>query len=281
MSFTKVANQMKIVLTLGLSLTLVTTGFAQRIDDAEPSTGKIVHTSLSRIRSAADAYRHVWVRFRVQFVSMGTVKNPFFTRFVPANYANFYAWAGEQRIWQREEYEVPFPLLFLPKDSSQLEELYQLKLYTQLDVIGIVRNVFSGEPWIEIRGFRQGPKKVTTSVLTHMYRGEQFMKKREWVKAISELSLAHSANIPDNVLLATHQNLGVCHLRLGEAEIAVKHMRRAMALAKDPDVETRRLAEVAETSPEQELDRTVTGAQIADHERPMWEAFEGLEMTAH
>lgn len=269
---------MKIVPTLGLSLTLVTTGFAQRIDDAEPSTGKIVNTSLSQIRRAADAYRQVWVRFKVQFVSMGTVKNPFFTRFVPEKYANFYAWAGEQPIWQKEHYETPFPLLFLPKNSAQLEDLYKLKLYTQMEVIGIVRNVFSGEPWIEIRGFKQGARKVTTSVLTHMYRGEQFMKKRDWAKAISELSLAHSADIPDNVLLATHQNLAVCHLRLGESGIAVKHMRRALALVDDPDYETRRLAQVAEMNPELELDRTVTGAQIADHERPMWEAFEDLEM---
>lgn len=269
---------MKTVLTLGLSLALVSTGFAQGVDDDEPTTGKIVTTSLSQIRRAADAYRHVWVRFKVQFVSMGTVKNPFFTRFVPAKYANFYAWAAEQKIWRKEEYETPFPLLFLSKRSPQLEELYQLKLYTQLEVIGIVRNVFSGEPWIEIKGFKQGSSKVTTGVLAHLYRGEQYMKKRDWQKAISELSLAYADQIPDYVLAATHQNLALCHLRLGEAAIAVKHMRRAMALTRDPDAETRRLAQVAENNPEMELDRSVAGAQIADHERPMWEAFEEQEM---
>jgi tetratricopeptide (TPR) repeat protein len=269
---------MKTVLTLGLSLVLVSTGLAQKVDDDEPTTGKIVATSLSQIRRAADAYRHVWVRFKVQFVSMGTVKNPFFTRFVPAKYANFYAWAAEQKIWQKEEYETPFPLLFLSKRSPQLEELYRLKLYTNMEVIGIVRNVFSGEPWIEIKGFKQGSRKVTTGVLAHLYRGEQYMKKRDWQKAISELSLAYADEIPDYVMMATHQNLAVCHLRLGEAAIAAKHMRRAMALTEDPDAETRRLAQVAETNPELELDRTVTGAQIADHERPMWEAFEDQGM---
>lgn len=277
MSFTKVANPMKIALTLGLSLTLVTAGLAQDTRDDDPSINKIVNTTLSQIRTAADAYRHVWVRFKVQFVSVGTVKNPFFTRFVPSKYANFYAWADEQPIWQKEEYEDPFPLLFLPKDSPQLEKLYQLKLYTRMQVVGIVRNVFSGEPWIEVKGFKLGARKVTTSVLTHLYRGEQYMKKHEWSKAISELSMAYADDMPDHVIVATHKNLAVCHLRLGEAPAAVRHMREVMALTADPDYETRRLAKVAETDPALELDRTVTGAEIADHERPMWEAFEEME----
>jgi hypothetical protein len=276
MSLTKVANPMKIVLTLGLSLALATTGFAQARDD-EPLTGKIVHTTLSQIRKTAEAYQGVWVRFPVQFVSIGTVKNPFFTRFVPSRYANFYAWGGEQPIWRKEEYETPFPLLFLPKTSSQLEELYKLKLYTRLDIIGVVRNVFSGEPWIEVSGFTPKSKRVTTSVLSHLYRGEQFMKKREWGKAISELSLAQGENIPEDMLFAMHRNLAICHLRIGEADVAVRHMQLAMSLTKDPDFETRRLAEVAQTTPEKELDRTVTGVEVADHERPMWEAFENSE----
>jgi len=268
---------MKIVLTLGLSLTLVTPGLAQSGEDGEPLTGKIVQTTLSQIRKTAEAYQGVWVRFPVQFVSIGTVKNPFFTRFVPSRYTNFYAWAEEQPIWQKEEYEAPFPLLFLAKTSPQVEDLYSLKLYTRLDVIGVVRHVFSGEPWIEVRGFTPKSKKVTTSLLSHLYRGAQFMKKREWRKAISELSLAQADDVPDNVLFNMHRSLAICHLRIGEADQALKHMHLAMSLTKEPDPETRRLAEVAQTTPEQELDRTITGVEVADHERPMWEAFEDGE----
>ncbi|MHC4897575.1 MAG: tetratricopeptide repeat protein [Planctomycetota bacterium] len=269
---------MKIVLTLGLFLALSTTGYAQRIDDDDPADDRTVRTSLSRIRLAADAYRNVWVSFPVQFVSMGSVKNPFFTRFVPAKYANFYAWPAEQQIWRRDKYEDPFPLLFLSKRSDQLERLYKMKLYQQMQVTGVVRNVFQGEPWIEIVWFDELDPKVNTSVLSHLYRGEQFMKKREWSKAISEFSLAPASNVPDNVVAHVHKSLAVCYLRLGEPDTAISHLNVALSMVEEPDAEARRLADVAVRTPESELDRTVTGAQIADHERPMWEAFEEMEL---
>ena len=266
---------MKNVLTLGLFLALSTPGYAQEhVNDDDPTTGKIVNTTLSEILMAADAYRNVWVRFPVQFVSVGTVKNPFFTRFVPSKFANFYAWAAEQEIWRYEEYTAPFPLLFLSKSSSQLERLYELKLYKQLYVTAVVRNVFQGEPWIQVMAFNEIDAQVTTGVLTHLYRGEQFMKQREWSKAISELSLAPAANAPDNVAAHVHKDLAVCFLRLGEPGTAIRHLDIAMSKMKEPDADIRRLAYVAVKTPEKELDRTITGAQVADHERPMWEAFD-------
>jgi hypothetical protein len=223
---------------------------------------------------AADAYRNVWVRFPVQFVSVGTVKNPFFTRFVPARYANFYAWGGEQKIWRLEEYTSPFPLLFLSKRSSQLEQLYEIKLYQQLYVTAVVRSVFQGEPWIEVVAFNILDTKVSTGVLTHLYRGEQFMNQREWSKAISELSLAPAATAPNNVAAHVHKDLAICFLRLGESKAAVRHLDIAMSKMEEPDADIRRLSEVALKTPEKELDRSIGGGQIADYERPMWEAFD-------
>ncbi len=100
------------------------------------------------------------------------------------------------------------------------------------------------------------------------------MQQREWSKAISELSLAPAANAPNNVAAHVHKDLAVCFLRLGEPGTAIRHLDISMSKMKEPDADIRRLAYVAVKTPEKELDRTITGVQVADHERPMWEAFD-------
>ncbi|MEE9126511.1 MAG: hypothetical protein V3U11_05175, partial [Planctomycetota bacterium] len=58
------------------------------------------------------------------------------------------------------------------------------------------------------------------------------------------------------------------------SKAAVRHLEIAMSKVEEPDAETRRLARVALKTPERELDRSITAIRVADHERPMWEAFE-------
>lgn len=261
---------MKIALTLGLSLALCTPALA---GDQDP-VGKVVETTLTQVRRSPDAFKGVWVSFNVQFTSIGRVQNPFFTQFVPSKFANFYGWAVEQPIWRKSEYDDLYGMLFMDKENDQLDRLYQLKTYQQIKVTGVVRNVFQGEPWIEVASFTEMSNKVNTAVLAHMYRGEQFMKKREWNKAISELSLAPAAEVPEGVLATVHKNMAICYLRLGESGTAMRHINSAISMGQSSDPEIQRLAKVASQRPEEELDRTVTGAQIQDHERPMWEAFE-------
>lgn len=264
---------MKIVLTLGLSLALGTPCLAAPGGETPPN-GKIVETTLSAVRRSPDAYMGVWVSFDIQFTSMGRVQNPFFTQFVPSMFANFYGWAAEQPIWRKEEYDDVFGMLFLDKRNEQLDQLYKLKTYQRVKITGVVRNVFQGEPWIEVKEFSELSLQVNTAVLSHLYRGEQFMAKRQWNKAISELSLAPGSDAPTHVQGMVHKDLGICYLRLGESGRAVSHLNSALSLLGDADPELQQLAQVASQRPEAELDRTVSNTQIQDHERPMWEAFE-------
>ena len=106
----------------------------------------VVETTLTRVRLDPEAYRGVRISFPVQFASLGQVHNPFFTRFVPSDYANFYAWADEQPIWRKNEYDDVFGQLFLSKVNEQLPELYDLRVYDRLHIEGVVRNTFQGTP---------------------------------------------------------------------------------------------------------------------------------------
>ncbi|HLQ38227.1 MAG TPA: hypothetical protein VK348_10515 [Planctomycetota bacterium] len=237
--------------------------------------GSAVRTTLTQIRAEPEAYKGVKVVFPLQFASLGKLSNPFFTKFTPADFANFYAWAEEQPLWRQEAYEDLFGTLFYPKLGPKLEQLYQLRVYQRLQVTGVIRNTFQNQPWIEVTDFEVVPGQVDMAVLTHVYRGEQMMKERRWQRAIAELTLAPGEGVPETVLHAVHKNLGICYLRIGEIARAAAHLQAAAATCTEPDVEVERLIAVAAARPAQELDRSVNQSGLKDYERPMWEAFDG------
>ena len=211
----------------------------------------------------------------MQFASLGKISNPFFTRFTPTEYSNFYTWADEQPIWQEKSYQDLFGMLFLAKTHPKLEALYALHVYQRIRVTGVVRNTFQNTPWIEVTDFDTVSGQLDTAVLTHLFRGEKLMEQRAWQRAIAELSLAPGEGVPPSALCAAHRNLGICLLRMGESQAAIGYLESAASLGKHQDLEVENLLAMAKSQPEQALDRTVDARGLKDSERPMWEAFDG------
>lgn len=237
--------------------------------------GESVRTTLTEVRREPEAFKNVKIVFTVQFGSLGKLSNPFFTQFTPTDYANFYAWADEQPIWRQDAYEDLFGMLFYAKFGSQLDQLYKLGVYDRVEITGVVRNTFQGTPWIEVVNFKKVDGRVDMAVLTHMYRGEQLMAQRKWARAIAELTAVDSPTLPPGACFAAYKDLGICYLRTGEAQTAAQYLSAASQLAPAPDFEVERLLAASGAAPGQEIDRTVSQSGLKDHERPMWEAFEG------
>lgn len=237
--------------------------------------GVAVRTTLTDVRAEPDAFQSVKVEMTIQFASLGRIANPFFTKFTPTDFANFYAWGDEQEIWQRNSYDDVFGMLFLGKLHPKLERLYSLRTYQRLRVTGVVRDTFQGMPWIEVTEFEVLPEQLDTAVLTHLHRGEKLMAERKWQRAIAELSLAPGEGVPPNATRAAHKDLGVCLLRMGEPEAAIGYLESAASMTTGTDFEIESLLAMARTQPEQAIDRTVDSTALRDAERPMWEAFDG------
>ena len=236
--------------------------------------GVAVRTNLSAMRANPDAFQNVKVQFVVQFASLGRIANPFFTKFTPTDFTNFYGWSDTQKLWQEPDYNDVFGMLFLSKTNPQLETLYTMGLYTRMKCTAVVRNTFQDIPWIEVLEFEVLGEKFDTAVLTHLHRGEGLMEQRLWQRAISELSLAPGEGVPPTATQAAHKNLGICLLRMGEPQAAIGYLQSAAKLAKGEDFETENLLAMAKSSPEAAIDRTVDSSMLADSERPMWEAFD-------
>lgn len=256
----------KLFTTVGIAMAVLSPCHAAGGGDQDKS--KVVTTTLSAIRDTPESYKGVCVSFPVQFSSLGRVENPFFTRFVATDYANLWCWADEQAIWRKEQFDDVFAFLFVNKESKILDGVMRLARYERIKVTGVVRNTFQGQPWIEVTSYESLPGKAGSATLSHMYRGETYMKQRKWSRAISELSLAPAQGVPAAVRAAAHRDLGICHLRLGERESAHRHLSMAAALNGDEQA-VQLLARVGAAS--KGLDRQVKPQTV--HDRPLWEAF--------
>lgn len=260
---------MKIALTLCLAFSAPCVAQFQNTDDLTT-----VETTLTEVRNTPDAFKGVKLTFPIQFAWVGKISNPFFTRFVPSDFANFQGWATEQPIWRKEAYDDVFGLLFVAKTNPLLSEVFRIGRYERLLVTAVVRDTFQGQPWMEVLTFSREGTGVDTATLAHMFRGEQHMADRNWNRAISELSLSLRGDAPIEVQGQAHKNLGVCYLRMGEPKSAINHLGMALEMIPGSDVETQRLAEIARSHPTLELDRQVQGGVVGDNQRPLWEAFD-------
>ncbi len=264
-----------LTLALGVALPCVfeAAAPAQWRDSAQITT--TVDTTLSQVRAHPEAFRNVKLRFDLQFASLGNVSNPFFTPFVTSDFANFHAWGAEQPIWRKAEFDDMFGLLFLAKTSEQLQTLYDAKVFTRMRATALVRNTFQGRPWIEIVSFEPETERVDWPTLGNLFRAEEWMAKRQWRKALSELSLASQATNPSYVAAQISKATGTCYLRLGEAAQATEHLTKARTLlGTTEDLELASLLKAIQDDPTRELDRVVTNDEITEYERPLWEAFD-------
>lgn len=265
----------RLAIAISLTCSFATTGAAQWRESRQfPHT---VVTTLSEVRAHPDAFRNVKVQFDVQFASLGSVSNPFFTQFVPTDFANFHAWAVEQPIWRKGEFDDMFGLLFVSKSHDQLQEVYDCATFDRLRITALVRNTFQNQPWIEVVSFEKMDGRVDWATLGHLYRADQWMQKRQWQQALSELSLASQAKNPGEVSMEIDRAMGVCYLRVGETNQAINYLKAARTKVSDKSqagVEIDNLIASAKIDPTRELDRTVTNVEVREHERPLWEAFE-------
>ena len=268
-----------LTLTITLPCILALSGQAQWREGKQIKN--TVCTTLSEVRAHADAYRNVKVQFDIQFATLGGVSNPFFTQFVPTDFANFHGWATEQPIWQKQSFDDLFGLLFVSKSSEQLQELYGMATFQRMRVLGLVRNTFQNQPWIEVLSFERLPEQVDWATLGHLYRADKWMEQRQWQQALSELSLASQAKNPQDVDAEVYRTMGLCYLRLGESNRAISQLEQAKKLTTHGStVAIENLILAAKNDPSRELDRVVQKSEIREFERPLWEAFDETRRQA-
>jgi len=137
------------------------------------------------------------VRFTFQFESSPAVWNPFLTRFGTHDYAAAVGWGDDQFLWLSEEFDAPTVLVFARRGTPAAEALGRAHRYARLEVVGTVRQLFLGLPWIEIESAERLPQETGEGAILHASRALRAMEGGDWTRALEDLARAEISNLPE------------------------------------------------------------------------------------
>jgi tetratricopeptide (TPR) repeat protein len=185
---------------------------------------------LQEIRRNPEGFRNLRVAFVGQFHGLERMYVPFFTFFTPEEYVNISAWADEQNLFDPQDYGDDFAYLFISKDNTAIQELVRLRRYERFRAEGIVRNIFKGIPWIEIKKVEVEEGRWTDERLTRMVRGLHAERQGDWRTAYTEYSMLDLKELPPRGVAEAWKRMGIVQRRMGQNQKAIECLREALEL---------------------------------------------------
>lgn len=142
--------------------------------------------------------RALGVPFRVHAVvaTVGAAWEPYFTRFDPASWQRVELWSDDAFLWEREAFDDPLPNAFVRASSAAASRLADLAPYDRVVIEGVVREVYAGEPWIELWSMRRAEPGLTEAAVFHAVRALELEAKGLGPLARSERDKALAAPLP-------------------------------------------------------------------------------------
>jgi len=214
------------------ALSVSSTGFAegwlQEMADAKPA-------SLGDLVRSPREYVEVPVRVKVVFHQTGSTYNPYFTRFTTDVYANFSAWPENARLYEKRDYERAYPFFFVQRFNPAFKKLRTLRSVTPVEVVAVVRDVFRGQPWIEvikfseIEGLRQADVKSVVSADACFVAGRYGDATKRYAEA--------AGNAENSVVKADlHRRAGDAAYADGNYSEALWHYQAGLSVAPESAV---------------------------------------------
>jgi len=157
-------------------------------------------TTLGELRAEPSTWLGRRVRFVVQLRGPVADWNPFLTRFGSEDWAAFGGWCDRRFTWEKSVFEDPTPRLFVRRGNDLVGLLEGLRPYRRVRVVGVVREVFLGEPWIEIEQAELLDTYVTQGSLLHVCRALELVEESHFPLALEQLQRARSAPLPEHAL---------------------------------------------------------------------------------
>jgi tetratricopeptide (TPR) repeat protein len=184
--------------------------------------------------------------FECYFHEVSDFYNPYYTRFLPAQYVNFSAWPAGARLWNKEEYSHSFHFLFLEKDHKKFSHLVGTKKFAHLRIRGYVQNTFKNVPWIECRAIEVLEDGFSRDSLREVILGDRAADREQWALALEHYGRAAAASLPEEVMAGLEKKRGQAYEGQGNYEAAMAAYASAQKMdRKDEEVEAL-LAAVAE-----------------------------------
>ena len=173
------------------------------------------------------------VVFECFFHEVTDFYNPYYTRFLPAQYVNFSVWPVGARLWNKDEFAHSFHFLFIEKDHKRFGHLVGMKRFAHLKLRGYVQNTFKNVPWIEIRAVELIETGFSRDTLREIILGDRAADREQWDIALAHYNRAATASLPREVLSGVENKRGQAYEGLGQKEAATAAYARALKLDHD------------------------------------------------
>jgi len=151
---------------------------------------------LSEIRAQPLTYLGQRVSFAVQFEAQAEQWNPLLTRFSDSQWGAFSGWSDDAFTWHKANYENPFARLYFPKGSLSQRLIDRARRYERFQVTATVRELFLGEPWIEVEELEPLFELVDEGSILHVARGLSFALNHQMRLAKEQFERARTAPLP-------------------------------------------------------------------------------------
>ncbi len=142
----------------------------------------------------------------------GTVEtwNPYHTRFGPPDWIGFEGWADERLLWVPEIWDDPAPRLFARRGSKAARRLERARALDRFEAVVVVREVFLGEPWIEVLSLEPLDEHVPEGTVLHVCRARLLQDRGQWELALQQYARGKSGPLPEHVRAEIDRLIAEC-----------------------------------------------------------------------
>jgi hypothetical protein len=185
---------------------------AQGDEPPAPPAGH-AEVALSELRADPPARLGQTVHLVLQLGDAVPTFNPYVTRFGPGDFLCFRAWSDEQFLWERAAFDDPAPYVFARRGSVAAAILAGGRPYARFEVVASVREVFLGEPWIEVLSAERLAEEVSEGAILHAVRGLELLREKNGALAAGQLERAKAGFLPAHARAELDRLIATCPVK--------------------------------------------------------------------
>jgi len=228
--------------------------------------GDVKDVTLTELLRNPRDYVDVDVRFKVYFNSTGGHYNPYFTRFSEEMYGNFSAWPLDARLYDKRDFQRSYTFFFMRRHQKGWKKIQGTERFEVLELVGTVRDVFKGQPWIEVIDYSSGSGGLDEKEIRSVIVGDAQFVAGHYDDAADSYEYAVKARVPESVSADLWRKLADAQYQGGHYRWARDSYREALDALPGNEVLQRglRASEVA-VARERGRDATEVGVEPAPH----------------
>ena len=180
-------------------------------------TPEIRSVRLDELRARPAAFLGHELRFVLQFRALAETWDPFLSRFEPARWVELEGWPDEAFTWDERVFEAPVGRLFVRRGGGFEPLARRARTYQRLEVRVRVREVFQGEPWLEVLELVPLEGEVGEGTILHVTRARELAAEKSYTLALEQYERARAAPLPPHALAALLEEIRATEAARGRA----------------------------------------------------------------